>query len=181
MYKKTITVGLIAVVAAVAAWVFAAADQSANTRINTKARVGTFDSRALTVAYVHSDLHDRYLKSLMAERNKAKKAGNTKRVKELEAQGEAAQQRVHRQTFGHARIDNILKHIKKEIPQIARKAGVDVVAEETLYHNSAVEIVDITDFVIEPFKPKEKTRKIIKDLRKRPPLSNEQLEKMHDH
>ena len=181
MSKRTITVGLICVVLAVAVWVFAAADQPARTSSNTKVRVGTFDSRAITMAYIHSEVHDRYLKKLMAERNKAKKNGNTQRVKELEAQGKAMQRKVHRQGFGHARIDDILEHIKKDYPQIARKAGVDVIAEEILYHNSAVEIVDITDYMIEPWNPTEQTHKMIKDLRKHPPISDEKLKEMHDH
>ncbi|UCD29259.1 MAG: hypothetical protein JSV03_01915, partial [Planctomycetota bacterium] len=163
------------------AWALAAADRPVKAGGKTKIRIGTFDSRAVAVAYVRSDIHQRYLKGLMAERDKAQKAGNTKRVKELEAKGKAMQQRVHRQGFGHARIDDILEHLRKEIPGIARKAGVDVVAEETLYHDSSVEIVDITDFMIEPFNPSKKTRNIIKDLLKHPPLKDEQLEKLHDH
>ena len=50
-------------------------------------RVGTFDSRAIALAYGRSEPFNQYVGSLKEKRNKAKEEGNEKLVKELEALG----------------------------------------------------------------------------------------------
>ena len=57
-----------------------------------KLRVGTFDSRAIAVAYARTDEFNQAVKKLMEEHKKAKADGNEKMVKELEAKGKAGQQ-----------------------------------------------------------------------------------------
>jgi hypothetical protein len=58
-----------------------AADQPADARV----RVGTYDARAVAVAYAPSALHDRQLKAKMQEMKDAETRGDKNRVKELRA------------------------------------------------------------------------------------------------
>lgn len=143
-------------------------------------RVGTYDARAVAVAYAHSDIFDRIYKARKAELDQAKAKGDGRRVEELKAWGKTQQQRLHRQGFAGAPIGDILAHVKDRLPVVADKAGVAVITQETDYVSSAVERVDVTGELVTLFNPKDKTLKIIQDLRKHPPLSMEEIDKLED-
>lgn len=53
---------------------------------NPKVRVGTYDSRAIAVAFVGSEVFNKYLKDLKAKHDEAQAAGDKKRIAELEAE-----------------------------------------------------------------------------------------------
>ena len=127
-------------------------------RPGSKLRVGTFDSRTVAGAYYGSEEFDRHLKDLSAEHERAKAAGDEKRVKELEVEGPASQELAHKQFFGTGSVDNILEKIKAKIPRIAKQAGVDVIVSkyDVVYQQSGVEFVDVTDYLVKLFPPKNK-------------------------
>ena len=145
-------------------------------------RVGVFDSRAVVVAFAASDIHNKELKAKMAERDKAKAASDTERLSELEAWGSAHQEKFHRQGFGTASVDDILIHIKDDLPEIAKATGVDIIVSkwDVVYSTKDADVVDITDEIVKPFKPTAKTLKSIKSLRKQKPLTDKELDSM-DH
>ena len=60
-----------------------------------RVRIGTYDPRAVAVAYAPSEFQRRHMAELMEERNKAKAAGDQKRVERLEQQGSFEQRRLH--------------------------------------------------------------------------------------
>lgn len=158
------------------------AEQSGGKSPGAKVRVGTFDSRAVAMAYVRSEAFERRFKALKAEHEKAKAAGDQKRVEELEAQGREGQELVHKQGFGTWPVDNILDIIREEIPGIAKQAGVDVVVSkwDVVYQRSGVELVDVTDLMVQPFDPDESTLKLIQEVLKGDPVPLEELEN-HKH
>ena len=41
--------------------------------------------------------------------------------------------------------------------------------------------MDVTDLIIEPFEPDEKTKRVIRELCDKPPVPLEEIEKHHDH
>jgi hypothetical protein len=137
-----------------------------------KLRVGTFDSRAIVVAYAHSAEFNQSLKKLMAERDKAKTDGDEKKVKELEEQGRAGQQMFHMQGFSIAPVNDILEHIKDKVPAIAKEAGVDLIVSkwEIAYQSPDAEFVDVTDLMIKPFNPGDRASGIVKELKNHPPI-----------
>src|SRR5690349_11160332 len=63
-------------------------------------RVGTFDPRAVALAYYRSPLFELHLREWKAERDRFEAAGDTSRTAEIEAQGKAEQDLAHRQVFG---------------------------------------------------------------------------------
>ena len=75
------------VLAGLAVYTTVGAQQSQEKTSGSKVRVGTFDSRAVAMAYFGSEPFKRQLNDLRAEYEKAKAAGDEKRVKELGAQG----------------------------------------------------------------------------------------------
>ena len=154
-------------------------------------RVGTFDSRAIVVAYAHSKLFDGYMRPLMEEHKKAKAAGDTKRAAELEAEGEAQQDLFHKQGFSTWPVNDMLEHVKDKLAAVAEQAGVDVIVSkwDITYQKPSVEYVDVTDALVALFEPKDKLAKeralkTIQDMRSKPPIPLKDLQKMlkeHPH
>jgi len=164
-----------------AGWTASAAEPG-NHEEKTRLRVGTFDSRAVAIAYASSDIHRRAMAPMMEEHKKAKAAGDTKKAKELEAKGQAGQERLHFQGFGTAPVNDLLETVKDQLPAIAQKAGVDLIVSkwDVVYQAPGVEIVDVTDLIVEPFHPNEKAKGYIKELTKHPPVPPEVLAKHKD-
>jgi hypothetical protein len=148
--------------------------------VTPRLRLGTFDSRAVAVAYARSETFAAKVGELREDLAKAKEDGNETRAKELEETGRALQQRLHRQGFGTAPVDEILEHIRAELPEIARRAGVDVIVSEwdLAYRDDSAELVDVTDLLVSRFDPDDETLKIVRERRDRRPVPPEQLERL---
>jgi hypothetical protein len=146
-------------------------------------RVGTFDSRAVAIAYYRSGTHMEIIKNLKQEHAAAEAAGDEELAKELSTRGQDSQHLAHLQGFGSYPIDEILALIQEEIPGIAASAGVDVIVSkwDIVHALPEAEFVDVTLAMVEPFEPDSATLKLIKEeLPKVDPLPLEELEK-HDH
>ncbi len=170
---------LIYVLAGLAVHTTVGAEQLEEKISGSKVRVGTFDSRALAIAYGRSEPFLRYIEGLEAEYEKAKAAGDEKRVKELEAEGPAQQELLHKQGFSTWPVDNILEKIKGEIPEIAKQADVDVIVSkwDIVYQGSGIEFIDVTDLMVKQFDPSEETLKILEELQKQDPVPLEEFKK----
>jgi len=148
----------------------------------TRLRVGTFDSRAVAIAYGGSEEFNQGIKKLMEEYKKAKAEGNEKKIKELEAKGRDAQVQMHMQGFSTASVSEFLAHIKDQLPAIAKEAGVDLMVSkwDLVYQSPDAEFVDVTDLIIKPFHPSEKVLKWIESLKDHPPISLEEAKNIKD-
>ena len=168
---------LIFVVAGLALYTTGGAQQQEGKLSGSMQRVGTFDSRALAMAYYRSAEFMQYMQELRAEHEKAKAAGDEKLVKELEVKGPAQQELIHKQGFSTWPVDNILEKIKGKIPEIAEQAEVDVIVckWDIVYQRSGVEFIDVTDFMVKPFNPDEATLKIIKEIQMQDPVPLDEL------
>ncbi|MGD0516386.1 MAG: hypothetical protein ABSA26_02530 [Thermoguttaceae bacterium] len=147
-----------------------------------KLRVGTFDSRAIAIAYVDTDDFKQALKKMKEEYKKAKADGDEKKAKELGAKGEAQQQLLHTQGFSTASVGEYLERVKDKIPAIAKEVGVDVIVSkwDMVYQSPDAEFVDVTDQLVKLFKPDEKMLKIGEDLKNIPPISLEEARNIKD-
>lgn len=147
-----------------------------------KVRVGVYDSRAVAIAFAHSDWNEKRLELKMAEMEKAKAIGDTKKNKELEEWGKAQQARLHRQGFGAAAVDDILEHIKDNLPQIAKDANVIALVskwdKKMLKGYKSAELIDVTDLIAAQFNPNEKVLKTIEQIKKKKPIPLWQLDIM---
>lgn len=141
-------------------------------------KIGVYDSRAIAVAFAGSDAHKKSLAPLMEEHKKASAAGDSKRVKELEAEGKARQKRAHQQAFSTAPVDDILEHIKGQFPNIRKKAGLPAEAEliskwdkEALKRCKSAEQIDITAALVDAFNPNEKQLKAAMEIQQQKPIT----------
>ncbi len=133
-------------------------------------RLGVFNTRAVALAYGRSDEHDAEVDSKMAEYRRAQEAGDQERMRELERWGEEGQDRIHRQVFGDAPIPDILERMKDDLPGVAEKAGVDAIVGEVLHARAGAEVVDVTEEMAARWRPDEKTREMMRQVRETPPV-----------
>lgn len=149
-------------------------------------RIGTYDSRAIAIAFVGSEVYKatvgKKLANMMAEYKKAEAAGDKKRVEELKAWGEAQQALFHKQGFSTAPVDDILDHIDNQLPAIKKQTNVNLLVskwdKKTLAKHKSAERVDVTRNLIEAFKPNDKQKKSAIEIQKHDPIP---LEKMKGH
>jgi hypothetical protein len=149
-------------------------------------RVGTFDSRAVALAYYRKFLRSpeftARMKKLKENHDRAKAAGDEQKAKKLEAEGSAMQEHSHGQVFGSAPVDEIVAKIKDQLPKIAKQAGVDLIVSKwsLTYRSPDAESVDVTEAMAKLFQPDEQTLKMIRDLPNHQPLPAEELKKHKD-
>jgi len=141
-------------------------------------RIGTYDSRAVAVAYVRSELSARQMKELKRQHGDAVKANDQKRIEQLNDQGEAMQIRLNLQGFSTAPIDDVLDTVRDRLPQVARQKDVIVITRIADHHDGSVELVDVTDELVALFGPNDQTLKIIRELRMQPPVAIEVAARM---
>ena len=141
-------------------------------------RVGTYDNRAIAIAYTASKFNP--VKEKMEEYKKAKADGDKKRCDELQAWGERLQRDLHRQGFCFMPVDNLLECVKDDLAKLAEKENLDLIVLQYNFAAPNVEIIDITDQIVALYDPPEKALRYVKEIKKHPPLSLETVEK-HGH
>jgi hypothetical protein len=130
-------------------------------------RVGTFHKPSVVVAFYRSPLWADALKAKLAELDAARKANDAGKVQDLETWGAAHQELAHRQLSGEAPITNILEALSPGLPEIARRAGVKLIAPDLPFADATVQTVDVTDLLLAYLKADARTLSIVRDLRKR--------------
>lgn len=147
----------------------------------TNTTVGTYDSRAIAIAYVGSEEFNSYLrlqkKDIDAAIARAKETGDHGMVTRLEALGPAMQDRIHRQGFGTEPVDDILVHIEDALPKVAKLRGVDLVVSKWAidYQDPDAVFVDVTEDLAAEFGPSDKTWKSIRQIMKQDPVPADEL------
>lgn len=141
-------------------------------------RFGTYDSRALALAYGRSSFLKKDMEALHAEHAKAKAANDKAAIEKLERQGASRQVRLHLQVFSNAPAPEALDAIRAELPKVAQQSKVVAIVNVAEYHDATIEVVDITDDLVKLFHPSAETLKIIAETRKQQPLPIEEVAKM---
>lgn len=146
---------------------------------DVRIRIGTYDSRAVAVAYGRSEAGMQRFKQLRQAHADAEKAGDAKRLDQLKKQAEAMQVRMHLQTFSDGPVDDVIEAVRDRLPEIARKMNVAAIARTADYHDApTVELVDVTSELVALFHPDKQTLQIVKKLRQTKPLAIEEVAQM---
>lgn len=155
------------------------AEQMKNDTNNSMVKVGTFDSRALAIAYYRTESFASHMKGLIAEHKKAEDSGEKGRVKKLENELNTTQELIHKQGFSTWPVGNILETIEEKIPELAKQLEVDLIISkwDICYQRSGIELIDVTLDMVKLINTNEQILKMIEDLIKQPPLSLEELKK----
>lgn len=140
-------------------------------------RIGTFDSRAVALAYRNSDAHRESMKKMHQELARAKKANDEQKVKQLMLLGPSRQHLAHQQVFSNGSIIDIVPQFQRELAKIAAERRLLIIVSkwELPYRGDSVETVDVTSDIVALFHPTEQTKKWLEGLEKQPPLPLQDL------
>jgi len=144
--------------------------------------IGIYDSRAVAVASADYGPFGEWLGDLRARAEEAKAAGNEERLRELEAEALAEQDKLHRQGFGTAPIDDILGWIEEKLPAIREEAGVEALVskwdEKGLAQWPDSPRIDVTERLIDAFNPSAERREMALSVLEHDPLPAWRLKMM---
>jgi hypothetical protein len=145
-------------------------------------RVGIYDSRAIAVAAISSEWWNKQVQEKMKEMEKAKAAGDTQKVKELQEWGSKGQESAHLMGFGTAPVQKLLEPIKDQLPKVAEQAGVDIIVSkwQVDYQAKDAEFVDVTDAIVALYNPNERTLNSVRGMKDVKPISEEEILKIKD-
>ncbi|HDZ20390.1 hypothetical protein LCGC14_0397810 [marine sediment metagenome] len=168
MTNWTIVLGLVWVVACLVGCDQEGRNAEAPTESVT--RIGVYDSRAIAVAFVGSEEFKTAMAALEAQHAEAKAAGDDQRVAALEAQAAAQQERLHRQGFAAAPVDDILTHVADQLPAIKAGASVETIVSKwdqaSLSTYPTAERVDVTMALVDALAPTDKQRERAIEIQK---------------
>ena len=144
--------------------------------------LGTFDSRAVAIAWFHSPAGQDELAGLHEELAAAQAAGDEDRVAALEAQGPELQARLHRMAFSTAPVGHLIELIRDDLKTIAAEAGVDAIVSkwDVVYQAPGTTFVDVTDALILAFGPEERGLRAAREVMGTKPVPLDELEE-HEH
>ena len=146
-------------------------------------RIGVYDSRVVAYAHFVTNAVQNKLKSRMAEAKAAEQSGDKEKFDKMKKDFRLGQRQVHRQVFSTAPIDDILQEIKDQLPEIKKQAGISVLIskwnKKELKQYPSAEKIDMTNLLVQVFKPTEKHLKMIESIKKAKPVSLEQAEQCH--
>ena len=154
--KRILTGVLVLFVMTAGSVLFGVGEKEEKSEKTSQVIVGTFDSRAVKLAY-----------------DTAAMAGMMPAL-------DVPKPIEFRQGFGKGDVSEYLDLIRDEIPKIAEEAGVDIIVSkwDIEYHDPNVKLVDITEALIQPFKPTEERMKLIRDMIARPPATEKEIREL---
>jgi hypothetical protein len=140
-------------------------------------KIGTYDSRVITLAYSRSDTFNIRL-SDMQKQSQADFQGNdsTKKV-QAAYRMITFQFLLHQQVFCTGTTSAIIAIVKDKLPQVAKDAGVSSIVSkwELSYNDPSVEIVDLTMPISRLFNPKGDFENMAKEITVQNPVPIEEL------
>lgn len=141
-------------------------------------KIGTFDSRAVALAYYRSPgVLDEMVGEMREAREDALAAGDTARAEELELKGASLQHLMHQQVFSTGSICNLLPEFEGKLEHVAAETGVFAIVSkwELPYSTPDIEIVDVTDEVVALFEVDEQVAAMLVQMREQDPVPLEEM------
>ena len=143
-------------------------------------RIGTYDSRAIAIAFVGSEIFNQLMTDLKSRHDLAKATGSTKVMATLEAEATARQETLHKQAFSTEPVNNILKHIANRLTNIKEQAKVSIILSkwdrQALGKHKTLEQVDVTMLLIEAFKPNNRQKMRAVEIQRHDPVPLKKME-----
>lgn len=146
--------------------------------------IGIYDSRAVAYAFFWTNDQQAKRNEQVKEANAAKAAGDSARFEKLSKALADEQEKIQRQVFSNAPVDDALAAIQPRLPEIENQAGVTALVSmwdaPTLRKYPAAVRVDVTDLLTAEFKPTENQLKVIEEIKKQKPVPLDQIDKRKD-
>ncbi len=166
-------VGFLCLTSVLVASVFLSAGSATDPPSN-KIRIGTYESRAIAIAYTPSQFNP--AKEKMADYQKAKTADDKAKMEILKTWGEQHQRQLHLQGFGRVPVDDLLAPVKNQVAALARERRLAAITMACEFTSIDVELVDVTDDLVKLYDPSEKTLEFVRTARKVKPTPLSQID-----
>jgi hypothetical protein len=127
--------------------------ESRPVRQDAPAAIGTYDSQQVLIAYYKSPQFKEKMRLLHEAHAEAKLKGDTAKMKELERQGEALQERAHDQYEGKAPLTEVIDALRPSFPEVAKAAGVGAIVADFVWRDPAFKTVDLTERLVQRLAP----------------------------
>jgi hypothetical protein len=176
MKRNVLMAGLLAVILAGSYMVVGGANGVSGAK-KELLRVGVYDSRAIAIAYSASRHNDNVMIAKSKEKHQAEQAGDVETAERIEQEMRSLQVKRHLQGFGTAPVHDLLASIEKQVPAIAREAGVDVIVSKWAFDYRAgdAEVVDVTAALVKAFEPTAKALEWIEQMKDIKPMSEAEI------
>jgi len=134
-------------------------------------KLGTYDSRIVTLAYSRSEHFKKAMDSLK-EGQEIMLTNDTAKKIEAFYKGFTRQYIMHQQVFSNGSSANILALVKDQLSQLAKKEGVFAIVSkwELTYSDPDVELVDLTMPVSKLFNPSSDFDRMVPEMQKQAPI-----------
>jgi hypothetical protein len=130
-------------------------------------RLGTYESRAVALAWARSTQRNESLRALLAQAREADASGDKLKLQAAKKEVSAQYELLSKQISGDERIPNVMQQLEARMPIILVKAGVSRIIDQRDAPKET-ETIDVTLIVVAEFNPTEKTLRQIAEIRKRP-------------
>jgi hypothetical protein len=138
------------------------------------AHIGVYDSRAVAYVWFTSSNHLAVIREMMHSAKQAKATGNTNLYNELAVKLPQMQEAIHREVFGTAPAVEAMAEIKDRLPEIQSATGVTALVSKwddaTLKQYPDAQQMDVTDQLVQEFKPTAQQLKTLSDIEKHEPV-----------
>ena len=143
----------------------------------TKLTIGTFDSRAVIIAYANSS-YFKMPSEMGAKYKEAKEKKDSVELKKLDREGKLRQAMLHEQGFGKGSVCYIMDEFKDQLKDLAVKENLALIVSkwELQYSNDSIEKIDVTEKVVGIFGPvNEKMKSTLSEMKNSEPIKEAYL------
>ena len=142
-----------------------------------KIRIGTYDSRAVAVAYFNSPYGKKVMElmgNLQKKKKEAQEAKDTVQIKKLNREGEMRQAIMHEQGFGTGSVKDLMDAIKDKTGLLAKGENLDIIVSkyELNYSGPNSLVIDITEKLTDLFEPNKRFKTMLPSLLKNEPVKD---------
>jgi hypothetical protein len=135
-------------------------------------KIGTYDSRAVVLAYSRSALFQEHFKKMQEESKQNLEGTDTVKMKEAAYKMITFQYLLHQQVFCAGSVASIMNLVKDKLPEVAKKAGVSTIVSkwELTYSEPSIEVTDLTAEICSLFNPVNLDQQTMKEISNQAPI-----------
>ncbi|MDE0958420.1 MAG: hypothetical protein OSB12_07275 [Planctomycetota bacterium] len=146
--------------------------------------VAIYDSRAVAIAFVGSEIFAESMKEVRNEYDQATAAGDAATLDRIQLMMQQRQKILHSQGFGTAPVDEILDHYSGLLALLLKDSGAFILIskwnEDELAQHSGVPHKDVTVALIDLITTDPKQRQSALEILDHDPVTNETIENHQD-
>lgn len=146
--------------------------------------VALYDSRAVAIAFVGSEIFAESMKEIRREYDQATAAGDAATLDRIQLMMQQRQKDLHAQGFGTGPVDEILEQYSEQLPMLLEEVGAFILIskwnEDALASHAEVARIDLTVALIDLITDDPKQRRSALAILDQEPVVTEAVENHQD-